>query len=720
MPLFRVFGYRTFAVLAAAATAATVLVGVAAVPAHADTIADRIQTGLLPHALAMNETTNKLYATNETLGTVTVIDGASKAVTTIPVGKYPYELAVNEVTNKIYVTNSGSSSVSVIDGATGTTTTVPLPGNPSGIAANKLTNKVYVSTAGASGISVIDGATNAVTSLPVSGYALAVNAKTNKIYGVSSNGTQLIVLDGATNAVTTTDSVCAGVGVRGLAINDATNKVYATCPSARMIVAIDGTTNSTTSIPTGSNSYPMQLAINRSNNKVYVLSHGSASDSAVIVLDGSSNTFVSVPTGDPTFHLAVNEVTNKVYVGFPYKQGVRVFDGATNASGVLQGFIIPGPMAVDTKRNKIYVSDDSGLNTSGIVVIDGKNVPPTLTSGNPPVNGTVGTYYSSEFTAAGSLTPQFKLASGALPPGLSPSSGGGLYGIPTKPGTFTFSISASNGYSPDATSPVFTVTIKAAPITHDFNGDGKPDVLSRDANGILWLYPGDGSGGWLGPVKVGQGWNVMTSIVAPGDFNGDGKPDVIAGDTTGALWLYPGNGNGGWFPRVQIGQGWNTMSAITAAGDLSLDGNADLVARDSRGVLWLYPGNGKGGWLGTIGVGSGWYIMTAVIGPGDFNPDGYPDLLARDGDGALRLYQGQTMDYNGGPRPYYSGPTQVGNGWNDMTAIIGPGDFNGDGNLDILARDATGALWLYPSNGHGGWQPRTMVGSGWNTMNMII
>ncbi|MFK0002133.1 S8 family peptidase, partial [Paenarthrobacter sp. NPDC090522] len=33
--------------------------------------------------------------------------------------------------------------------------------------------------------------------------------------------------------------------------------------------------------------------------------------------------------------------------------------------------------------------------------------------------------------------------------------------------------------------------------TTDFNGDGNSDVLARDTNGVLWLYPGNGSGGWL-------------------------------------------------------------------------------------------------------------------------------------------------------------------------------------------------------------------------------
>ena len=42
---------------------------------------------------------------------VTVIDGATNAVTDVAVGSAPDGLAINTVTNKIYVANSGSNTV---------------------------------------------------------------------------------------------------------------------------------------------------------------------------------------------------------------------------------------------------------------------------------------------------------------------------------------------------------------------------------------------------------------------------------------------------------------------------------------------------------------------------------------------------------------------------------------------------------------------------------
>lgn len=103
----------------------------------------------------------------------------------------------------------------------------------------------------------------------------------------------------------------------------------------------------------------------------------------------------------------------------------------------------------------------------------------------------------------------------------------------------------------------------------------------------------------------------------------------------------------------------------------------------------------------------------ANIGNHDFSGDGNVDVLARDASGRLWLYP---RNVTGGWYPR----EQVGTGWNSMTAILAPGDFNGDGNPDVLARDALGKLWLYPGNGDSGWLTRIQVGIGWNGMASIV
>jgi hypothetical protein len=90
-------------------------------------------------------------------------------------------------------------------------------------------------------------------------------------------------------------------------------------------------------------------------------------------------------------------------------------------------------------------------------------------------------------------------------------------------------------------------------------------------------------------------------------------------------------------------------------------------------------------------------------------PRGAQDILTRDGTGALWLYLGQGVhEYRGLER------VQIGNGWNGFT-FAGLADWNGDGHQDIVARDSTGLLWLYPGDGTPDYssQPRVQISDGW-------
>ncbi|WP_190242994.1 chitobiase/beta-hexosaminidase C-terminal domain-containing protein [Arthrobacter globiformis] len=247
----------------------------------------------------------------------------------------------------------------------------------------------------------------------------------------------------------------------------------------------------------------------------------------------------------------------------------------------------------------------------------------------------------------------------------------------------------------------------------DFNGDSKADLISTDTSGRLWLYPGDGRGGFAPRKQAGAGWNIMTSVVSAGDTNSDGKADLVARDAAGRLWHYPGSGTGGFTSRKQVGLGWNVMTSIVAPGDFSGDGKADLVARDKAGDFWLYAGDGRGNYAPKKQIGRGWNIMTTIVGAGDTTSDGKADLVARDSTGKLWLYPG---DGRGGFAPR----KQVGSGWNIMTLVMGPGDFSGDGTNDLVARDKAGILWIYAGKGDGHVMPMKQIGRGWNIMKNIF
>lgn len=81
----------------------------------------------------------------------------------------------------------------------------------------------------------------------------------------------------------------------------------------------------------------------------------------------------------------------------------------------------------------------------------------------------------------------------------------------------------------------------------DFNGDGKPDLLEFGVSTYFVLL-GNGDGTFQSPISTelnAQGY--LPRAVA--DFNGDGAADVVAGYGT-SLYVFIGNGDGTFKPRV--------------------------------------------------------------------------------------------------------------------------------------------------------------------------
>src|SRR3984885_9847091 len=114
----------------------------------------------------------------------------------------------------------------------------------------------------------------------------------------------------------------------------------------------------------------------------------------------------------------------------------------------------------------------------------------------------------------------------------------------------------------------------------DFNGDGKPDILTSD--GTLNLGNGDGT--------FTTGTPVSGTALAVADFSGDGKPDVLEAGT-GTLLVLLGNGDGTFQPPVTTNSG-ASLTAVAAI-DLNGDGKADVVGIFNN-TLRVYLANGDG------------------------------------------------------------------------------------------------------------------------------
>ena len=283
-------------------------------------------------------------------------------------------------------------------------------------------------------------------------------------------------------------------------------------------------------------------------------------------------------------------------------------------------------------------------------------------------------------------------------------------------------------------SSIYRLSSKKKTATHDFNGDGKSDILWRDTSGnvAMWLMNGAtvSSGAAVGNVPTS--W----SIVGQRDFNGDGKHDMLWRDTSGnvAMWLMNGAtvsssvlvGN----VRHQLVDRRNRRLQRRRqrrhslarhqrqCGDLADERRDDLLrcglsatspptgrspepatstatARatfsgvDSSGdvAIWLMNGTTVSSAVSLGNVPTSW----SIVGTGDFNGDGKSDILWRDSSGnvAMWLMNGK------GRSPQVRSVGNVPTTW----SIVETGDFNGDGKSDILWRDTSGNVVVWLMNG---------------------
>ncbi|MFE2557225.1 FG-GAP-like repeat-containing protein [Streptomyces sp. NPDC059352] len=295
----------------------------------------------------------------------------------------------------------------------------------------------------------------------------------------------------------------------------------------------------------------------------------------------------------------------------------------------------------------------------------------------------------------------------------------------------------------------------------DSDGDGFGDFLARTPGGTLFYYGSTGSPYSVKPRKeVGRGWQQYNQVLGIDDITGDGIGDVFARGADGTLWSYVGTGGGRFAARQQASSAgsWDGAPQLSGAGNVPAHGKEGMLARDKAGTLFWYNSqdNGKlrarqqisdvGGWAGItlfevnsldsngisdtlviygghlyngngdVDFGGGWGIYNQIVGPGDLNGDGSGDFVARDRYGVLWLYRTNATGTAVHAR------VKVGSGWGAYDRIVGSGDLSGDGLNDLVARAKDGNLYLYQGTGQAGYpfKPRVKIGGGWNVYPKLV
>ncbi|MFG2293014.1 FG-GAP-like repeat-containing protein [Streptomyces sp. NPDC048603] len=98
----------------------------------------------------------------------------------------------------------------------------------------------------------------------------------------------------------------------------------------------------------------------------------------------------------------------------------------------------------------------------------------------------------------------------------------------------------------------------------DLNGDGRGDLLAVDSANTLWRFDGAGNGTFKARVQVnGAGWaNGRVQFIGVGDISGDGKADLVSRNAAGELLRNSGDGKGGLLATVKIATGFGGYKGL--------------------------------------------------------------------------------------------------------------------------------------------------------------
>ena len=194
------------------------------------------------------------------------------------------------------------------------------------------------------------------------------------------------------------------------------------------------------------------------------------------------------------------------------------------------------------------------------------------------------------------------------------------------------------------------------------------------------------------PVLLGGGDvlpvnDLSWQIVGTGDFNNDTHVDILwrnSSSGSNVVWFMNGTD---WAGSTEIMPVGDLSWKIAGTGDFNNDAHVDILWRNSAtgdNVVWYMDGTNWAGSAVLLGVSDqNWQI----VGTGDFNKDGNVDLLWRyNGAGGYNVVW--YMD-----NAVWIGSAELIPVGDTAWQIMGTGDYDNDGNIDIL--------WRY--NGAGGY-----------------
>jgi uncharacterized protein (TIGR03437 family) len=250
---------------------------------------------------------------------------------------------------------------------------------------------------------------------------------------------------------------------------------------------------------------------------------------------------------------------------------------------------------------------------------------------------------------------------GSIHPAIADFNGDGHLDIAIP--TFDFSLTSGgwflllgkgDGSFESPTTVPFTGAVPLSLAAADFNGDGKPDLVTLAANSdgtaaSLEFAAGNGDGTFLAPTSVNAPLTIGSFILVA-DVNGDGLLDVVCAGSSlftdfsaltnpgdlgqSAVTVFLGDGKGGFTMSFNATEpSYMTEAALAnVLGTGRLDLIQSMVQGDvvsgstPTGAIEIRPGNGDGTFANPITLSVSSSIIATDLATADFNGDGRPDI----------------------------------------------------------------------------------------------
>lgn len=272
----------------------------------------------------------------------------------------------------------------------------------------------------------------------------------------------------------------------------------------------------------------------------------------------------------------------------------------------------------------------------------------------------------------------------------------------------TFNAAFFDGPNPIASSGTNTTALDLG----DVDGDGILDLVTGDINGPKKLFLGNGTGGFVYQGDFGTAEGDSNVDIRLADIDDDGDLDVLVANLDGfgrhnRFYLNDGAGN---FPAsgMSIGSEVEDSSGI-AVGDIDGDGNMDVVvANFGSAPNRLYLGDGDGAFSASgTAIGTTHYD-TRAIELHDFDGDGDLDVIAGNRNHVDRVY----LNDGGGNFPGNGNSLESSRSGDTRGLLVD--DVNNDAIPDVVGIE-TNATALYIGDGNGGIARTVSLGVGGNT-----